>query len=66
MCVNPLSFSSGIHDEVRLIEAANWTGYSNVIWHDYFGSRKVIQDLSSLPGWSNGHVKVRFFDEDMF
>jgi hypothetical protein len=47
----------GIQDDVRLIETATWTGYSNVIWHEYFGSFKVIQDLSSLPGWSDGHIK---------
>lgn len=47
----------GIRDEVRLIETTNWTGHSNVIWHDYFGSRQIIQDLSKLPGWSSGHIK---------
>jgi hypothetical protein len=49
----------GIRDEVRLIETANWSGYSNVIWHDYFGSQKVIQDLSTLPGWMDGHIQVQ-------
>ena len=49
---------TGIRDEARLIETAHWTGVSSVIWHEYFGSRKVIQDLSRLNGWSDGHIKV--------
>eukprot|EP01125_Pyxidicula_operculata_P002073 TRINITY_DN12025_c0_g1_i1.p1 TRINITY_DN12025_c0_g1~~TRINITY_DN12025_c0_g1_i1.p1 ORF type:complete len:813 (-),score=221.78 TRINITY_DN12025_c0_g1_i1:118-2556(-) len=37
----------------------SFTG-SPVIEHPYFGSYKVIEDLSSMNGWSNGLVHLRY------
>jgi len=29
-----------------------------ILKHDYFGTDAIINDLSSLPGWKNGHVVI--------
>ena len=45
-------------DDVRRVETSEWSGLTNVIWHEYFGSPKVVQDLAKLPGWSEGRISV--------
>jgi len=43
-------------DDARRVETGEWSGRTNVIWHEYFGSSKVVQDLAKLPGWSEGRI----------
>ena len=47
-----------MRDENRLVETADWSGTSHIIWHEYFGSKKIVQDLSIMPGWTEGRIKV--------
>jgi len=46
----------GMEDDLRWVETPEWSGLCNVIRHEYFGSTKVIQDLSEFPGWSQGRI----------
>jgi hypothetical protein len=46
----------GMVDDARRVETREWSGRTNVIWHEYFGSSKVVQDLAKLPGWSEGRI----------
>jgi hypothetical protein len=36
--------------------AHNFTG--PVIEHEFFGTQRVLDDLSKMPGWSNGHITI--------
>ena len=47
-----------MEDDIRWVETPEWSGLCNVIRHEYFGSTKVIQDLSQFPGWSEGRILV--------
>jgi len=47
----------GMRDEVRRVDGDGWAGESAVIWHDYFATARVIEDLRVLPGWDAGRVQ---------
>ena len=32
---------------------------NDVIEHDYFGTEKVVSDLSGMPGWTTGLIQIK-------